>query len=60
MLEERQGAFLHSLIDNDPVMPFLKLRVARERVVEDALVVVCLIFCFNFGRATLTLSRIAT
>ncbi|VDN16009.1 unnamed protein product [Dibothriocephalus latus] len=40
MLEERRSAFLHSLLASDPELPFFKLRVARERVVEDALVVV--------------------
>ncbi|KAL7064702.1 hypothetical protein AAHC03_05563 [Spirometra sp. Aus1] len=39
MLEERRSAFLHSLLASDPELPFFKLRVARDRVVEDALVV---------------------
>ncbi|KAF8562205.1 hypothetical protein P879_04540, partial [Paragonimus westermani] len=37
MLDEQRGAFLQSLIVNNPELPFLKLHICRERVVEDAL-----------------------
>ncbi|KAF6780311.1 hypothetical protein AHF37_00244 [Paragonimus kellicotti] len=37
MLDEQRGAFLQSLIVNNPELPFLKLHICRERIVEDAL-----------------------
>ncbi|CAH8625144.1 unnamed protein product [Dicrocoelium dendriticum] len=37
MLDEQRGAFLQSLFVENPELPFLKLHISRDRVIEDAL-----------------------
>ncbi|CAL8090810.1 unnamed protein product [Calicophoron daubneyi] len=37
MLDERRGAIVQSLLAGNPQLPFFKLHISRERIVEDAL-----------------------
>ncbi|VDP98210.1 unnamed protein product [Trichobilharzia regenti] len=39
MLDERRGVLMHTLFMDTPEMPFFKLRVSRDRIVEDALLI---------------------
>lgn len=57
MLQERRGAIFHALFatsasDAALEMPYFKICVNRERVVEDALVAVCRNFLFSFIYST--------
>lgn len=40
MLDERRGVLMHTFLMDTPEMPFFKLRVHRDRIVEDALLIV--------------------
>ncbi|CAH8550309.1 unnamed protein product [Schistosoma bovis] len=39
MLDERRGVLMHTFLMDTPEMPFFKLRVHRDRIVEDALLI---------------------
>lgn len=41
MLNERRTSWLHAIVHGDPSMPFLRLRVRRDHLIDDALVGVC-------------------
>ena len=48
MLQERRTSLLQTIMHGGPPMPYLRLRVRRDHVVDDALVNVSLAFLLNF------------
>ena len=50
MLHERRTSLLQTFVHGGPPMPYLRLRVRRDHVIDDALVNVRILFsfCFNF------------
>ncbi|CAH8554467.1 unnamed protein product [Schistosoma rodhaini] len=49
MLDERRGVLMHTFLMDTPEMPFFKLRVHRDRIVEDALLILEIAFMENPG-----------
>lgn len=52
MLNERRQALINTLMQSVPVMPYLKLHIRREHIVDDALVAVRILGCFCFSNTT--------